>query len=118
MIRVNWIIRERIRERVVNIIENEEDEPAKTQGFNKYINYFINHVAPLFEEYLKATDRMGTDFDGIPLNDTGNYAIYTNQQLDGELISRASVNMGTTDVDSPTASASSWITVSTICSGV
>ena len=50
-------------------------------------------------------NRISLTFDGIPLNDTGNYAIYTNQQLDGELISRASVNMGTTDVDSPTASA-------------
>jgi len=50
-------------------------------------------------------NRISLTFDGIPLNDTGNYAIYSNQQLDGELISRASVNMGTTDVDSPTASA-------------
>jgi len=50
-------------------------------------------------------NRISLTFDGIPLNDTGNYAIFTNQQLDGELISRASVNMGTTDVDSPTASA-------------
>ena len=49
--------------------------------------------------------RISLTFDGIPLNDTGNYAVYTNQQLDPELISRASVNMGTTDVDSPTASA-------------
>ncbi|MBX3479269.1 MAG: TonB-dependent receptor, partial [Caulobacter sp.] len=49
--------------------------------------------------------RVSLTFDGIPLNDTGNYAIYTNQQMDGELISRATVNMGTTDVDSPTASA-------------
>ena len=43
--------------------------------------------------------------DGIPLNDTGNYAIFSNQQLDSELIERAVVNVGTTDVDSPTASA-------------
>lgn len=42
--------------------------------------------------------------DGIPLNDSGNYAIYSNQQLDSELIERAVVNVGTTDVDSPTAS--------------
>jgi iron complex outermembrane receptor protein len=56
---------------------------------------------------LRAFDgaRVSLTFDGIPLNDTGNYAIYTNQQLDGELIERATVNMGTTDVDSPTASA-------------
>lgn len=49
--------------------------------------------------------RISLTFDGIPLNDTGNYAIYSNQQLDPELIIRANVNMGTTDVDSPTASA-------------
>jgi len=56
---------------------------------------------------LRAFDgaRVSLTFDGIPLNDTGNYAIYTNQQLDSELIERATVNMGTTDVDSPTASA-------------
>ncbi len=50
-------------------------------------------------------NRISLTFDGIPLNDTGNYAIYTNQQLDPELIERANVNTGTTDVDSPTASA-------------
>jgi len=42
--------------------------------------------------------------DGIPLNDSGNYSIFSNQQLDSELIERAVVNVGTTDVDSPTAS--------------
>jgi len=50
-------------------------------------------------------NRVSLTFDGIPLNDTGNYAIFTNQQLDPELIDRAVVNLGTTDVDSPTASA-------------
>ena len=49
--------------------------------------------------------RVSLTFDGIPLNDTGNYSAYTNQQLDPELIERASVNTGSTDVDSPTASA-------------
>ena len=43
--------------------------------------------------------------DGIPLNDSGNYAIYPNQQMDSELISKVDVNLGTTDVDSPTAAA-------------
>ncbi len=43
--------------------------------------------------------------DGIPLNDSGNYAIYPNQQLDSDLIARVDVNLGTTDVDSPTAAA-------------
>lgn len=49
--------------------------------------------------------RVSLTFDGIPLNDTGNYAMYSNQQIDEELISKATVNSGTTDVDSPTASA-------------
>lgn len=43
--------------------------------------------------------------DGIPLNDSGNYQIYSNQQLDSDLVERVTVNLGTTDVDSPTAAA-------------
>ncbi len=50
-------------------------------------------------------NRISLTSDGMPLNDTGNYAIYTNQQLDAEVIEKATVNLGTTDVDSPTASA-------------
>lgn len=50
-------------------------------------------------------NRVSVTFDGMPLNDTGNYAVFTNQQLDSEIIERATVNQGTTDVDSPTASA-------------
>lgn len=50
--------------------------------------------------------RISQTFDGIPLNDTGNYSLYSNQQLDPELIGEVNVNLGTTDVDSPTASAS------------
>ena len=49
--------------------------------------------------------RVSLTFDGIPLNDTGNYASYTNQMIDAELIQQVDVNQGTTDVDSPTASA-------------
>ena len=52
-----------------------------------------------------SSDRISLTFDGVPLNDSGNYAIYSNQQLDPELIEQVNVNMGTTDVDSPTASA-------------
>jgi iron complex outermembrane recepter protein len=51
------------------------------------------------------SSRISLTFDGIPLNDSGNYAIYSNQQLDPELIEQVNVNLGTTDVDSPTASA-------------
>ncbi|MBS0481957.1 MAG: TonB-dependent receptor [Proteobacteria bacterium] len=50
--------------------------------------------------------RISQTFDGLPLNDTGNYALYSNQQLDPELIEQVNVNLGSTDVDSPTASAS------------
>ncbi|MEG1029329.1 MAG: TonB-dependent receptor plug domain-containing protein, partial [Brevundimonas sp.] len=45
--------------------------------------------------------RISQTFDGMPLNDSGNYSLYTNQQLDSDLIASASVNTGTTDVDSP-----------------
>jgi len=50
--------------------------------------------------------RISQTFDGVPLNDTGNYALYSNQQLDPELIEQVNVNLGSTDVDSPTAAAS------------
>ena len=49
--------------------------------------------------------RISQTWDGIPLNDTGNYAIYSNQQFDPELIEQVTVNLGSTDIDSPTASA-------------
>jgi iron complex outermembrane receptor protein len=51
------------------------------------------------------SSRVSLTFDGVPLNDSGNYAIYSNQQIDPELIDQVNVNLGTTDVDSPTASA-------------
>ncbi|MEZ0243250.1 MAG: TonB-dependent receptor [Sphingomonas sp.] len=50
--------------------------------------------------------RISQTVDGIPLNDTGNYAIYSNQQQDPETLESINVNLGSTDVDSPTASAS------------
>lgn len=48
-------------------------------------------------------NRVALTFDGMPLNDTGNYATYTNQMPDSEIIASATVNTGSTDVDSPTA---------------
>ncbi len=48
-------------------------------------------------------------WDGMPLNDTGNYAIFTNQVADSEIIGSATVNQGTTDVDSPTAAATGGV---------
>lgn len=52
-----------------------------------------------------ADDRISQTLDGLPLNDSGNYALYTNQQVDPEVLESVSVNLGATDVDSPTASA-------------
>ncbi len=52
------------------------------------------------------SSRIALTFDGVPLNDTGNYAIYSNQQLDPELIEQVNVSYGSTDVDSPSAAAS------------
>ncbi|MSO73055.1 MAG: hypothetical protein EXQ84_05530 [Rhodospirillaceae bacterium] len=50
-------------------------------------------------------NRISLTFDGVPLNDTGNYAIFTNQLVDPEIVERTTVNLGTTDADSPTAAA-------------
>lgn len=52
-----------------------------------------------------SSDRISQTVDGIPLNDSGNYALYTNQQQDPETLQSVNVNLGSTDVDSPTASA-------------
>ncbi|HEX2762414.1 MAG TPA: TonB-dependent receptor [Allosphingosinicella sp.] len=52
-----------------------------------------------------SADRISLTVDGVPLNDSGNYAIFSNQQMDPEVIERVNVGLGTTDVDSPTASA-------------
>lgn len=49
--------------------------------------------------------RISKTFDGIPLNDTGNYALYSNQDLDPELIDQVNVSLGSTDIDSPTPAA-------------
>jgi len=43
--------------------------------------------------------------DGAPLNDTGNYAIFPGEYMIGELIDHITVNIGSSDVDSPSASA-------------
>ncbi|WP_343609980.1 TonB-dependent receptor [Novosphingobium sp.] len=57
--------------------------------------------------YIRGFDnsRISETFDGMPTNDTGNYALYSNQIVDPELLDNVNVNLGTTDVDSPTASA-------------
>jgi iron complex outermembrane receptor protein len=49
--------------------------------------------------------RVSYTLDGTQLNDSGNYNIYSNFSIDPELIEQVNVNLGSTDVDSPTASA-------------
>ena len=48
---------------------------------------------------------VGITIDGVPVNDTGNYASYPGEYLTPELTDHITVNMGATSVDSPTASA-------------
>jgi iron complex outermembrane recepter protein len=52
---------------------------------------------------------IGFLLDGVPLNDGGNYAIYSNQQVDAELIEQVNVNTGSTDADSVTASSTAGV---------
>ncbi len=49
--------------------------------------------------------RVSYTLDGIQLNDSGNYEVYSNFSIDPELIEQTNVGLGSTDVDSPTASA-------------
>ena len=49
--------------------------------------------------------RISFQWDGMQLNDSGNYACFTNQLGDSEIVSTADVAQGTTDVDAPSASA-------------
>ena len=52
---------------------------------------------------------IGLLIDGVPLNDVGNYSVFSNQQLDPELIEQANINTGSTDVDTVTASSTGGI---------
>ncbi|WP_294172728.1 TonB-dependent receptor [uncultured Sphingomonas sp.] len=49
--------------------------------------------------------RVSYTLDGVQLNDSGNYEVYSNFSIDPELIDQVNVGLGSTDVDSPTASA-------------
>ncbi len=49
--------------------------------------------------------RISETVDGVPLNDSGSYDLFSSQLLDPELIEEVNVNLGSTDVDSPTAAA-------------
>ncbi|MGV3480230.1 MAG: TonB-dependent receptor [Sphingobium sp.] len=71
----------------------QNNDPFGSAGGKLYIRGFDN-------------TRISQTFDGVPLNDSGSYALYSNQQVDPELIEQVNVNLGSTDVDSPTAAAS------------
>jgi iron complex outermembrane receptor protein len=49
--------------------------------------------------------RISYTLDGIQLNDSGNYNIFSNFAIDPELLEQVNVSLGSTDIDSPTASA-------------
>ncbi|MCM8731882.1 TonB-dependent receptor [Hephaestia sp. MAHUQ-44] len=81
---------------IINMVPGvsfQNNDPFGSAGGKMYIRGFDN-------------SRINQTFDGVPLNDSGNYALYSNQQLDPELIEQVNVNLGSTDVDSPTAAAS------------
>lgn len=73
-------------------VSNQSNDPYGSGGGNFRVRGFDS-------------SRISQTLDGIPLNDSGSYALYTNQQVDSEIIGSTSVNLGATDVDSPTASA-------------
>jgi len=50
-------------------------------------------------------NHIGLTIDGVPVNDSGNYAIFPGEYLTQEVTDHITVNMGATSVDSPTASA-------------
>lgn len=80
---------------IINLLPGvsfQNNDPFGSAGGTMYIRGFDN-------------TRISQTFDGVPLNDSGGYAIYSSQQLDPELIEQVNVNLGTTDVDSPTAAA-------------
>jgi iron complex outermembrane receptor protein len=80
---------------IINLLPGvsfQNNDPFGSAGGTMYIRGFDN-------------TRISQTFDGVPLNDSGGYAIYSSQQLDSELIEQVNVNLGTTDVDSPTAAA-------------
>jgi iron complex outermembrane recepter protein len=53
----------------------------------------------------QTSDLVSITIDGAPVNDTGNYASYPGEYLIGEATDHIEVNLGATDVDSPSAAA-------------
>lgn len=86
------------------------------QSVNEMINYLPGVSFQNADPYGSTTgtlsirgfdsSRISETFDGVSLNDDGGYALYSGEMLDSEVIDKVTVNLGTTDVDSPTSSAS------------
>ena len=80
---------------LVNLVPGVQYSTEDPAGFNsgdlRIHGFDGNHVAVVL--------------DGAPLNDSGNYAVFPGEYVIGEQIERITVNIGSSDVDSPSASA-------------
>jgi iron complex outermembrane receptor protein len=80
---------------LINVLPGVSYSTEDPGGFNsgdlRIHGFDGNHVAVIL--------------DGAPLNDTGNYAVFPGEYMIGELIDHLAVNVGSSDVDSPSASA-------------
>ncbi|HEV2530715.1 TonB-dependent receptor [Phenylobacterium sp.] len=80
---------------LINVLPGVSYSTEDPGGFNsgdlRIHGFDGNHVAVIL--------------DGAPLNDTGNYAVFPGEYMIGELIDHITVNVGSADVDSPSASA-------------
>jgi len=80
---------------LINVLPGVSYSTEDPGGFNsgdlRIHGFDGNHVAVIL--------------DGAPLNDTGNYAVFPGEYMIGELIDHLTVNVGSSDVDSPSASA-------------
>ncbi len=52
------------------------------------------------------SDQIGATINGVPINDSGNYAVYPEEFVDQENVCKEFVTQGSTDVDSPHVGAS------------
>ena len=80
---------------LINVLPGVSYSTEDPGGFNsgdlRIHGFDGNHVAVIL--------------DGAPLNDTGNYAVFPGEYMIGELLDHITVNVGSADVDSPSASA-------------
>ncbi|NCW18769.1 MAG: Plug domain-containing protein, partial [Betaproteobacteria bacterium] len=47
------------------------------------------------------SDQLGFTIDGVPVNDSGNFAVYPQEYTDAENLCQLTVTQGTVDIDSP-----------------